>query len=220
MQKGARVVNMEGYEKDRTEFTYDELEAISFPYLETLKIREGYMVPQTRLIQFWYGVQKLTNFKSIAEIGFNAGHSSNLLLTLFPNLKVHSYDIGLHDYTEPNAVLTKELYGDRFNFTKIDSLTMTVEDFPKDLDVVFVDGGHSVECAKNDLALCHQLKVPFIVLDDTDTDTVDSAFRKFNDDTEGVYSIVNYCRYFPRQGRAKTENHNAKVSLFQRSENK
>jgi len=206
------------YLTDRTEYTYDELEAISFPYLETRKITEGYMKPQTRLIQFWYGVQKLTNFKSIAEIGFNAGHSSNLLLTLFPNLKVHSYDIGFHDYTEPNAVITKELFGDRFTFTKIDSLTMTVDDFPKGLDVVFVDGGHSKECARNDLNLCHQLKVPFIVLDDTETDSVASTFRKFTAEHEGVYSVVNYCRYFPHKGAAKTENHNAKVTLIRRND--
>ena len=209
---------MTDYLKDRTKYTYDELEAISFPYLETRKINEGYMKPQTRLFNFWYGVQKLTNFKSIAEIGFNAGHSSNLLLTLFPNLKVHSYDIGFHDYTEPNAVLTKELFGDRFEFTKIDSLTMTVDNFPKGLDVVFVDGGHSKECAMNDLNLCHQLKVPFIVLDDTETDSVASTFRKFNAEHDGLYSIVNYCRYFPSKGPAKTENHNAKVTLIRRND--
>ena len=208
---------MSDYREDRAKYTYDELEAIKFPYLETQKIMEGYMVPQPRLIHFWYGVQKITNFKSIAEIGFNAGHSSNLLLTLFPNLKVQSYDIGFHDYTEPNAVITKELFGDRFNFTKVDSMTMTVDDFPKDLDVMFVDGGHSKECAINDLRLCHQLNVPYIVLDDTDTHSVSSVCRDFIDNSEGRYSVVNWCRYYHRSGKAKEERHNSKVTLIKRN---
>ena len=209
---------MSDYLKDRASYTYDELETISFPYLETQKIEEGYMVPQTRLMHFWYGVQKTTNFKSIAEIGFNAGHSSNLLLTLFPNLKVHSYDIGIHPYSESNAALTKEMFGDRFNFTKIDSLTMTVDDFPKDLDVVFVDGGHSAECAINDLRLCLELKVPYVVLDDTDTQNVHDACKEFISSSDGVYSIVTYCRYFHRSGPAEVENHNSKVTLLKRND--
>ena len=60
---------------------------------------EGHMMPTKEVLELWADVKARTDFKHIFEIGTNAGHSSAMILTLFPDVKVTSIDIGAHKYT-------------------------------------------------------------------------------------------------------------------------
>ena len=88
----------------------------------------------------------------IAEIGFNAGHSSETLLSnSSQDSTLHSFDICTHPYvSEAETVITTAFPG-RFELTCGDSAA-TVPAFVGDkFDVVHVDGGHSYERAYGDI---------------------------------------------------------------------
>jgi len=106
----------------------------------------------------------LSNAKSkrnvnVCEVGFNMGHSSLLWLMQDDRVTVRAFDIGEHDYSRAaSAHITRRFGGDRFSITFGDS-TKTLPEFAQRIkagvepkcDVVFVDGGHTVEVATSDI---------------------------------------------------------------------
>jgi len=125
----------------------------------------GHMPPSPEVIQFWKTVKEKTDFKRIVEIGFNAGHSSSILLTLFPDIVVKSYDIGQFDITKKNGIIVKERFGGRFNLSIIDSLKITTGEV-SGFDVLFIDGGHDYPIVSGDVDLWKQSDIPYVILDD------------------------------------------------------
>ena len=134
---------------------------------------------------FWCGKQAVEN---ICEIGFNAGHSTLLLLLGRNNtpLNFTIFDIGHHSYTKPCIDYIKSKFSHvNFEYVEGDSI-LTIPnwiDNHKELintyDVVHVDGGHQEQCIFNDMRNTDLLvkKNGIVIIDDTN----DPAINKYVD---------------------------------------
>jgi hypothetical protein len=109
--------------------------------------------------------------QSMLEIGFNAGHSALLALTINPNLKYLGIDYGNHSYTRPCFEYLRNLFGHRVDLWIGDSreLVPTLRHSPARFDLFHIDGGHDFGVAYADLCtvidLCSDNQV--ILFDDT-----------------------------------------------------
>jgi len=113
------------------------------------------------------------NIKTALEIGFNAGHSAEIMLENNPELNLISFDLGDHGYSLIGKQYIDITYPGRHTLIIGDS-TMSIpkfiKDFPeKTFDLLFIDGGHDYEVAKADLENCRYLahKESIFILDDT-----------------------------------------------------
>lgn len=121
-------------------------------------------------------IEILTNNKQIInvlEIGFNAGHSAELFLQNNKDIKLVSFDLGMHDYVLPAKEYIDLTYPNRHVLVLGDSRE-TIPRFIKDnkgliFDIIFIDGGHDYEIAKSDLENCLHLahKDTIVIIDDT-----------------------------------------------------
>lgn len=137
----------------------------------------GHMPPSADVINFWSAVKEKTNFKTFVEIGFNAGHSSSILLSLFNDITIKSFDIGQFDVTVENSRIVKEKFGDRFDLTIKDSLTITKEEI-NGSDLLFIDGGHDYPIVSGDINLWKQSDMPYVVIDDLQHRGVKRAYTE------------------------------------------
>jgi predicted O-methyltransferase YrrM len=116
-----------------------------------------------------------TNARLIGEIGFNAGLSSHAFLEAHPDVQVISFDL-CETRSAPASKIAKKMIDERFpgRHTLIcgDS-RLTVPEFKASnpglcFDLVFIDGGHSYECARADLLNMRELssKDTAVIVDD------------------------------------------------------
>jgi len=134
-------------------------------------ITEGYVTDKQKA-EFIQDLQRLTQIKNILEIGFNAGHSSELFLTVTNCEKLVSFDINLHSYTKTGVQFIQKKFGDRFQFIEGDSK----KEIPKyaalhnteKFDLIFIDGGHSLSCCLSDIQNCSKLahRETLVLIDD------------------------------------------------------
>ena len=151
-----------------------------FYYHNSLNIYPELYPKQLNL--FWCGKQAIQN---ICEIGFNAGHSTMLMLlgrndTL---LNFTIFDIGHHRYTKPCFEYIKSEFSHiNFEYVEGDS-TITMPEWinnHKDLinkyDVIHVDGGHCENCIKNDMKNADLLvKINgILIIDDTNVSVINN----------------------------------------------
>jgi predicted O-methyltransferase YrrM len=80
------------------------------------------------------------------EVGFNAGHSSTMMLETFPDLKVVAFDLCAHDYTLAAFEFLKSKFPDRITLTCGNSETTVPAhgrgSALRSFDAIFVDAGH------------------------------------------------------------------------------
>ena len=121
----------------------------------------------------------------IAEIGFNAGHSSVLFLESNPNAIVYSFDLGGHPYIPIAKKYIDLIYPNRHHLILENSVT-SVPKFTKEnpdikFDLIFIDGGHSVECALADIRnmKAHSKPDTLIIFDDLQSYNVYPVWKKF-----------------------------------------
>ena len=153
------------------------LEGNSFYFHQTLQEFPELYAKQLNL--FWCGKQAT---KRICEIGFNAGHSTMLLLLGRKTpLEFTIFDIGHHSYTRPCLEYIQKKYTNiAFEYIEGDSIqTMPAwirkhKHLMESYDVVHVDGGHSEPCIFNDMKNADALvKVDGImIIDDTNIDYI------------------------------------------------
>ena len=130
---------------------------------------------------FWCGKQATR----ICEIGFNAGHSSMLML-LGRNtdpLQFTVFDIGHHLYTAPCYEYINQAFPHvEFEYVEGDSTIKMPEwinarpHMKYTYDLVHVDGGHSEYCASNDMKNADLLLKPngIMIVDDTDAPQINN----------------------------------------------
>ena len=149
------------------------LEGNSFYSHLSLKLYPELYKKQVNL--FWCGKQAS---KRICEIGFNAGHSTMLMLLGREKTPIDFtiFDIGKHPYTKPCFEYIKNKF-DNVNFEYIEgdsvgTMPKWIKENPSlanSFDVVHIDGGHSENCIKNDM-LNSDLLVKLdgiVIIDDT-----------------------------------------------------
>jgi hypothetical protein len=104
------------------------------------------------------------------EIGYNAGHSADCLLSANPLLKLTSCDLGEHPYVFDAQRLTAFLHPGRHTLILGDSTKVLPEHTPeKPYDLIFIDGGHAYDVAHSDMVHALRLAAPgaCIIMDDT-----------------------------------------------------
>ncbi|MDN3506135.1 MAG: class I SAM-dependent methyltransferase [Simkaniaceae bacterium] len=112
------------------------------------------------------------SINNIAEIGFNAGHSSEIFLLANLDVTVLSFDLGVHNSVQIAKKHIDDVYSGRHSLILGNSL-VTVPHFHKanrnqKFDLIFIDGGHTYEVAIGDIinmkALAHENTI--LVMDD------------------------------------------------------
>jgi predicted O-methyltransferase YrrM len=108
--------------------------------------------------------------KNVLEIGFNAGHSSEIFLQN-STANVYSFDIGDHDYVLVGKRNLDKRFPGRHTLIIGDS-GITVPMFTKysniKFDVLFIDGNHEYDAALGDLVNCAHIAAPnaSVIFDD------------------------------------------------------
>ena len=113
------------------------------------------------------------NIKKVAEIGFNSGFSTLLMLLTNPNMSITCFDLGEHKYTLPCYEQLKKTFGDRINIVIGDS-TKTLSEHSGVYDLIHIDGGHSTEVASKDIENSYRLSKQgtILIMDDYDFDNL------------------------------------------------
>lgn len=149
------------------------LEGNCFYYHQTLDLFNDLFSKQLNL--FWCGKQGITR---MCEIGFNAGHSTMLMLLGRETTPIEFtiFDIGHHAYTRPCVDYIKDNFQHvQFEYVEGDSTVImplwidTHKDVENTYDVVHVDGGHNEHCISNDMKNADRLvkKGGLVIVDDT-----------------------------------------------------
>jgi hypothetical protein len=114
--------------------------------------------------------------RSVAEIGFNGGHSTLTMLTANPGMEVQSFDLGVHEYSKPALEILKQMYANTGAQIDVEwgKSAETVPAFhvrnpTKKYDIVIVDGDHSFESCHKDTLNMRALAKPgsMLIIDDT-----------------------------------------------------
>jgi len=172
------------------------LEGNCFYYHGSLNLYPELYTKQLNL--FWCGKQANT---SICEIGFNAGHSTMLMLLGRDKSSINYtiFDIGDHSYTKPCLEYIKSKFTHiNFEYVEGDSTIILPEwinnkDLIGTYDVVHVDGGHTEHCIFNDMKNADKLvKMGGIMIVD---DTYIPYINKYVDlyISTGNYIELNLC---------------------------
>jgi hypothetical protein len=152
-----------------------------FYYNSTLTLVPHLYSKQLNL--FWCGKQAVEN---ICEIGFNAGHSTMLMLLGRTNTPINFtiFDIGDHLYTKPSFEYIKSKFSHvNFEYVEGDS-TITMPEWISNnpeliykYDLVHVDGGHNEHCISNDMKNADLLVKlnGIIIIDDTHMEAINKC---------------------------------------------
>ncbi len=137
----------------------------------------GHMPPSEEVISFWKHVKQYTNFKHLTEIGFNAGHSSSIILSLFDDVKVSSYDVGMYDITISNGEIVKNKFPNRFDLTIKDSKELNPSDISNS-NILFIDGSHDYPEVRSDIDLFLKSDLRYAIIDDLQNKNVQRAYNE------------------------------------------
>lgn len=103
-------------------------------------------------VDFYYRVASSPHVRTVCEVGFNAGHSTALWLVANPTLRVMSFDVMQHRFSNSVLAHLKSLFPNRI-VMHVGSSANTIRSappFPSPCDVVHVDGQHSYEYTVRD----------------------------------------------------------------------
>ncbi len=116
---------------------------------------DGYMSPSQKK-QFIKQLGRYPHVRTIAEIGFNGGHSAETFFKQCKNLQLFvAFDINFYPCTKHTVEYFTQRYKSRFTFIEGDSLIKVPEfhqKFPHmKFDLIYVDGCHRFEWALGDI---------------------------------------------------------------------
>ena len=134
-------------------------------------LMEGYsqqVIPQLNDLQ-----SLASSAKSILEIGFNGGHSSEFFLSMNTTVEVTSFDLGEWDYVKIGKEYIDMTFPGRHSLVLGDS-TKSISKYgimnpEKKYDFIFIDGGHTYDVAMADLKNCARFahENTIVAIDDT-----------------------------------------------------
>lgn len=134
---------------------------------------EGYSQQVPHQVEDLITLSMGSNIVNVLEIGFNAGHSAEILLKNNPSLRLISFDLGEHNYVGTAKEYIDNTYPNRHTLILGDS-TVSIPKYISEnpnvvFDLIFIDGGHDYHVAKSDLENCKSLahKDTIVVIDDT-----------------------------------------------------
>lgn len=164
---------------------------------------EGHQYSEESTISAWRDIKERTGFKTFTEIGFNAGHSASILMSLFDDVSVISYDICMHPETIPNAEIVKEKFGDRFTFIPYNSYFLHKDYIEgktsvEKTDLLFVDGSHRSFFVKSDVEFAKLIGYRHVVFDDSDMHSVKKHIIGYYSD-EKIIKVYPYHCWSPQK---------------------
>ncbi|MCH1611942.1 MAG: class I SAM-dependent methyltransferase [Flavobacteriales bacterium] len=137
---------------------------------KNLKIIEGYSLESEEQELFLKTYKD--SFKNILEIGFNAGHSSEIFLCNNQNVELISIDLGFWYYTKFGDRFLSRKYENQIKVIYKDSIE-ALKDFSTIqegtfFDLIYIDGNHEYEYAMADMLNCKKFASPesIVMLDD------------------------------------------------------
>ena len=122
---------------------------------------EGHTLNTKRTVEVWRDIITATGSQRVFEIGFNQGHSTQILLDL--GCAVHSVDIN------PECLQRMQKMKGNFSYEIKDSRDLKASDYKK-YDLVFVDGMHEAFAIMKDLNFAYHIGAKYIAVDDYGTD--------------------------------------------------
>eukprot|EP01006_Ploeotia_vitrea_P029891 TRINITY_DN62344_c0_g1_i1.p1 TRINITY_DN62344_c0_g1~~TRINITY_DN62344_c0_g1_i1.p1 ORF type:complete len:361 (-),score=8.62 TRINITY_DN62344_c0_g1_i1:8-1090(-) len=158
--------------------------------------------------------------KTIAELGFNAGHSVATWLLNSPDAAVLSFDICTHPYSAAAAGMILNMFGpDRHRLicgnsvqaipTFIHQQHQLIDQF----DLVHVDGAHYGDIPKRDVEnmVIMAKEGGILLMDDCRWPPVWRTWRRFMDG--GVHNVTTYLRVRGKDGKVGMREYTASFSL-------
>jgi predicted O-methyltransferase YrrM len=149
-----------------------------FYKLNKIKIIEGNSTQSA--MQKEYLDKYKEHFKNVLEIGFNAGHSSEIFLSMNENCRLTSVDIGFWYYGKFGVEFLNKKYPGRLKVFFKDSVKAleNYEVVPENtiFNFIYIDGNHSYEYAYNDIKNCSKFadKNTIVAIDDV---VIDEKYR-------------------------------------------
>lgn len=161
------------------------LEGNCFYYHCSLTLCKEQYTKQVNVFAFGKGAES-----KVCEIGFNAGHSTILMLLGREKTKLDYtiFDIDHHQYTRPCFdYVVRQFQNVNFEFIKGNSIITMPEWIENNkhlkgsYDLIHVDGGHSEECIQNDMKNTDILiKVNgIVIIDDTDGPIIKACVEQY-----------------------------------------
>jgi predicted O-methyltransferase YrrM len=133
---------------------------------------EGHSQQIPQQVQDLVDLTSAPNIK-VMEIGFNAGHSAEIILKNNENLTLTSFDLGSHSYVTTAKEYIDETFPNRHTLYFGDS-RKSIPSYIKNnkgvkFDVIFIDGGHCYDISRADMENCFHLshKDTIVIMDDT-----------------------------------------------------
>lgn len=163
----AKIIHLSEHMRDDNNPNFDLNQHLGF---FTLAKMEGFCTPdQARWWQDFLRANK--SVKSIAEIGFCGGHSSDAMLSARSDTEVVSFDLGTRRHVDKAKQYIDKEYPNRHTLIKGDSLVTVPQAVHRDgmkVDMLFIDGSHRFSNAYGDLANGREMVNDggFVIMDD------------------------------------------------------
>lgn len=156
---------------DLAKIPLSELTDLQTYYRENnLKIIEGYSSESVQQELFLNTYKD--SFKKILEIGFNAGHSSEIFLRNNKDVELISIDLGYWYYTKFGVRFLSRMFENQITVIYKDSI-QALKDFSTIqentfFDLIYIDGNHDYEYAMADMLNCKKFATQesIVMLDD------------------------------------------------------
>ena len=142
--------------------------------------------------------------RSVLEIGFNAGHSSEIFLENNKNVHVVSFDLNEYKCVTIGKQFIDKKYPGRHELI-IGNSIITVPEYIKNnptkkFDIIFIDGGHTYEVAHDDLVNCKSLAHDNTLLIVDDTVNIDRWVHGYNEGPTRVWNEAKRSSYVIQHG--------------------